>query len=146
MRGLAPFSGDAPVLGDVWTLKNNPALNKRIISGIVDRMIPSNLLKNLPNDITPDNYRMMLKGDQTAKKAITDAGYTIIGETRAYFARSGVPGATCTNPLPFITQPRLEKKGTLVTIEASLSGEVSFSSATANDVNTPEMDVSTLSA
>lgn len=74
MRGLAPFSGDAPILGDAWPLKKNPELNKRIISGIVDRME----LSNLPKDISADDYRNMLKGDASAKATIIKAGYVII--------------------------------------------------------------------
>ncbi len=139
MNGLAPFMGDAPILGKVWGLKEFSDIAKAIINKVVDSMTGL----SLPKDIPEKDYRDMLKWDTTARTRIEKAGYTVIGETQAWIARSGVPGAVCTNPLPFITQPRLEKKWVPVTVDAKLSSEgISFAGSSSNEVNRVGMEVS----
>jgi hypothetical protein len=134
MHGLLPFVWDAPVLWKIWELTKDPALNARIINAIVNKMD----ISRIPTGIAPDDYKAMLKGDLVAKKKIETAGFTIEWVTKAYFARSGVPGAECTNPVAFITQPRLSKKWQPVTVSATLNPDgISFTGATSTEVNTP---------
>lgn len=137
MRGLIPFAGNAPILWKVKPLDTTESWT--VIARIVDSM----QLGTLPKDITKDVYKAMLKWDTSAKQKIEDAWYKIDGKTNAYIARSGVPGAECTNPLVFITQPRLTKNGDSKEIIATVStnNSVTFRAATGNEAYIPKLDV-----